>query len=127
MIIPEITIEEAAAVQPSKTWRLDLTSGRIRGGMIDGNTAVAQSAQCALLTERFAHIIHSWVYGSELQSLVGKDQDYIKAEAPRMIREALLQDDRVLSVSSFGFDGKIITFVMTTIYGTKEMAMEVMP
>jgi hypothetical protein len=127
MIIPEITIEEAAAVQPSKTWWLDLTSGRIRGGMIDGNTAVAQSAQCALLTERFAHIIHSWVYGSELQTLVGKDQDYIKAEAPRMIREALLQDERIKDVHSFAIDGKVITFVMKTIYGTQEMSMEVMP
>lgn len=125
MIIPEITIEEAAAVQPSKTWRLDLAAGRIRGGMIDGNAAAAQSAQCTLLTERFAHIIYSWNHGAELQTLVGKDADYIKAEAPRMIREALLQDDRILDARDFSFTQKVITFTLDTIYGSQRMSTEV--
>jgi hypothetical protein len=125
MIIPEITIEEAPIVQPSKTWRLDLNTGRILGGMIDGNAAVAQSAQCALLSERFAHLIYSWHYGSELQRLVGRDEDYVRAEAPRMIREALLQDERVLGVSGFEVIGKVITFVITTMYGSQRMSMEV--
>ncbi|MDL2217373.1 DUF2634 domain-containing protein [Christensenellaceae bacterium OttesenSCG-928-M15] len=125
MIIPDIEVQEALPTYPSRTWRLDFASGRIRGGMIDGNEAVGQAAQCALLTERFAYLYLSWDYGNEQQTLVGKDADYIRAETPRMIRAALLQDDRINDVHSFGFDGDVVTFTVDTIYGSQKIETEV--
>ncbi len=129
MIIPDIAIESEAESYPSRTWRLDFFAGRVRGsilgGMIDGNAAVGQAAQCALLTERFAYLYLPWDYGSELHTLVGKSQDYVHAEAQRMIREALLQDERILDVKDFAFDGDVITFRIDTIFGTQQMVTEV--
>ena len=56
MIIPDITIDTAAESYPSRTWQLDFAAGRvrgsIRGGMIDGNAAIGQAAQCALLRRK---------------------------------------------------------------------------
>lgn len=129
MIIPDITIDTAAESYPSRTWQLDFAAGRvrgsIRGGMIDGNAAIGQAAQCALLTERYAYLYLPWAYGSELHTLVGKPSDYVRAEAPRMIREALLEDDRIRDVRDFTFDGDVITFWIDTIYGTQKINAEV--
>ena len=120
MIIPNITIADEPIEVPSRTWRLDFAAGRvrgsIRGGMIDGNAAIGQAAQCALLP---------WEYGSELHTLVGKPSDYVRAEAPRMIREALLEDDRIRDVRDFTFDGDVIMFWIDTIYGTQKINAEV--
>ena len=129
MIIPNITIADEPIEVPSRTWRLDFAAGRvrgsIRGGMIDGNAAIGQAAQCALLTERYAYLYLPWEYGSELHMLVGKPSDYVRAEAPRMIREALLEDDRIRDVRDFTFDGDVIMFWIDTIYGTHKINAEV--
>ena len=129
MIIPNITIADEPIEVPSRTWRLDFAAGRvrgsIRGGMIDGNAAIGQAAQCALLTERYAYLYLPWEYGSELHMLVGKPSDYVRAEAPRMIREALLEDDRIRDVRDFTFDGDVIMFWIDTIFGTQKINAEV--
>ena len=42
-----------------------------------------------------------------------------------MIREALLEDDRIRDVRDFTFDGDVIMFWIDTIYGTQKINAEV--
>lgn len=86
--------------KPSLTWKLDLSSNRIKG-MIDNKDAVVQAVEKILLTERYAYRIYSWNYGAELQFYIGKDTDFVMADAEKTITEALTQDDRILGVENF--------------------------
>lgn len=104
----------------SRTYALDIDSGRIRG-MTDGREALKQVIYLILNTERYAHLIYSWNYGSETNDLIGQPKDYALPEIKRLITEALLQDDRILSVEKFEFSTKkfevLVTFTVNTIYG----------
>jgi Protein of unknown function (DUF2634). len=124
-MIPEVEAADVdLAEQPSKTWRLDLENNRI-SGFIDGLDAVIQSAFMALQTERYEHLIFSWQYGSELNTLVGKDSDYAYSEAKRMIQDALSTDTRITDVRDFSIENGVIRFVVDTIYGSRAAQTEV--
>jgi len=88
---------------PSKTYRLDRENNRIIG-YCDGVEAVKQAVYKVLLTERYAWMIYSWNYGSELNELFGKQMTTIYPEVKRRIEEALLQDDRIKKVRDFSFE-----------------------
>ncbi|MEG1429224.1 MAG: DUF2634 domain-containing protein [Hydrogenoanaerobacterium sp.] len=118
--IPQFTPEEP----PSKTWRIDFENNRI-SGYIDELEAVAQSALMALQTERYKHIIFSWQYGSELHTLIGRDDDYLFSEAKRMITEALSTDSRIKEVKDFVIKGKVLFFTIDTIFGSTQIGTEV--
>jgi phage baseplate assembly protein W len=99
-------------------------------GHCDGIEAVIQSIYKILNTERYQHIIYSWNYGFEFQDLLGKPVDYACVELQRRIQEALLQDDRITSVTDFKFDNSTkrtvkVTFVVHTIYGDVESERKV--
>jgi len=83
--------------QPSLTWKLDFENKRITQ-MIDGLEAVKQAAFVILETERFRYLIYSFNFGSELQGLIGKSPLLVRSEIQRLVREALLQDDRITDV-----------------------------
>ena len=103
------------------------TDDRI-SGYVDGLAAVAQMAYITLSTERYKFIIYSWDHGVELLDLYGKPIPYVIAVLPRRIREALLQDDRVLDVVDFKFDknGKRLhtSFAIVTDLGKIYTALE---
>lgn len=109
---------------PSKTWFLDHKNKRIIAH-IDGLNAVVQSAYCAIQTPRYEHLIFSWQYGSELHTLIGKDEAYVFSEAKRMIKETLSVDTRITDVRDFNFEDGVISFVIDTIFGSEELTMEV--
>lgn len=121
----EIAITEASEL-PSKTYRLDLKRGRCIG-MIDGTEAIGQAAFKILNTERFEHLIYSDDYGFE--SLIGKDEVLTKAEVPRRVKEALLQDERIQSVEGIDFisnkENAFIPLTVKSIYGDIELLQEV--
>jgi hypothetical protein len=124
-MIPEVEAADVdLAEQPSKTWRLDLENNRI-SGFIDGLDAVIQSAFMALQTERYEHLIFSWQYGSELNTLIGKDSDYAYSEAKRMIQDALSTDTRITGIRDFSNENGVIRFVIDTIYGSRAAQTEV--
>ena len=124
-MIPEVEAADVdLAEQPSKTWRLDLENNRI-SGFIDGLDAVIQSAFMALQTERYEHLIFSWQYGSELNTLIGKDSDYAYSEAKRMIQDALSTDTRITGIRDFSNENGVIRFVIDTIYGSRGAQTEV--
>lgn len=109
--------------QPSLTYRLDLDRGRIVG-MVDGLEAVNQAIRKHLTTPRFRCLIYDNQYGSEIKETViagDASPEYIEAEMPRMVRDALSIDSRVLDIHdfSFSFDGEEahIRFGASTIFG----------
>lgn len=109
--------------QPSRTWRLDLQRGTV-GGKIDGLDAVRQAVFKVLQTERYRYDIYSVDYGHELATLIGGDPLYVQSEVLRMIREALLQDDRIHAVENMRVglteDGLTVRFTVATEYGSFE-------
>ena len=118
--MPNLTLE----IPPSKTWRIDFEEKRLKP-FLDGKEAVAQAAFLAIQTQRYQYLIFSWQYGSEVETLIGREADFVFSEGRRMIEEALSIDPRITSLRDFSFDKQVISFVMETIYGTKKMNVEV--
>lgn len=114
---------------PSRTYRLDFVNRRIIG-KIDDKDAILQFAKKVLDTSKYAYTIYNWYYGNELLSLVGMAYEYIVVEAPRMVEEALLVDDRIKSVANFSFeklsiDSMKMSFRIYSVYGVVPYEMEV--
>ncbi|WP_010495090.1 DUF2634 domain-containing protein [Paenibacillus elgii] len=87
---------------PSKTYALDFETGEI-SGLIDGPDAIRQFIRKAIATARFRFLIYDAQYGCELEDLIGQDvpMPLLQAEIPRVIREALIYDDRIADVGNF--------------------------
>ena len=116
-----LTTDLEVSTQPSKTYRMYLDGDYING-TCDSLEAVKQSIYKTLNTERYHYIIYSWNYGVEFVDLIGQPISYVCSEIQRRIEEALLQDDRIESVSDFEFDTSnkhevVCTFVVHTIFG----------
>lgn len=114
-----ITNDEIVIVeQPSYTYK---QLEQVIQGHVDNIEAVKQSIKKILNTERYEHVIYDWNYGIELSDLIGKEKLYVCSELKTRIEEALLQDDRIISVSNFVFDSNktnvTIKFLVTTVYG----------
>jgi len=121
--IPIDSVEQERE-QPSLTYRLDLERGRIIG-KVDGLEAVNQFIRKALMTPRFRCIAYNNQYGSEIkETIIAGDasQEYINSEMPRIVRDALLADSRILEVRDFScsFKGEnaYIQFAVDTVFGT---------
>jgi len=120
-----VTELEQAREQPSRTYRLDFERGRIYAmGSCDGIEAAEQYIKKALLTPRFRCLIYDSQYGSEIkQTIIAGDvsSEYIETEMPRIVRDALLCDSRVLDVYDFSFEFRheraYIKFTADTIFG----------
>lgn len=114
--------------QPSLTYELNLKEKTI-AGYIDGLEAVKQAVVKILQTRRFEHLIYSSNYGQELESVIGRDPLWAYAEIERHIKEALLQDDRILSVDdmkiTFKGEHALAEFIVRSIYGAFHMTEEV--
>lgn len=111
-------------VAPSLTYKVKYaTDGQING-YTDGLEAVKQAIYKMINTERYEYIVYSWNYGIELLDLFGQPIPYVYAEIQRRITEALLVDDRVLSVYNFKFsnhrDDVLCTFAVDTVFGSIE-------
>lgn len=124
MISQNDTLDFEYQEPPSKTWYLDHKNKRIIS-KVDGINSVVQCAYCTLQTPRYKHIIFSWQYGSELQTLIGKDEAFVFSEAKRMIKDALSVDTRITDVREFTLEDGVISFVIDTIFGSHELTMGV--
>lgn len=106
----------------SKTFRIAYERESQFAGMTDELDAMRQAIYKIINTERYEYIIYSWNYGIELADLFGKPVPFVYAELPRRITEALMQDDRILSVGDFRMSynkkGDVLAeFTVHTIYG----------
>ena|SRR5699024_144809 len=105
---------------PSKTYKV--VNGRVVG-YADGLEAVRQAIEKVLSTERFAYLIYSEDYGSEITDLIGEQMDLAKSEIERLVTEAVEDDDRVLGVENFEIineteDSLTIYFEVQTVFGS---------
>lgn len=124
-ITPDIEVIKAAQL-PTRTYKLDFVKGRC-GGFIDGQKAMEQAIFKVLNTVRFKHLIYSSDYGFE--NMIGQDELYVRGDLGRRIQEALLQDERITSLSNFTLefvtkDDVLVDFVAHTIYGDVQLLKE---
>lgn len=115
--------------QPSRTYKIDFSSGRI-GGYIDGIEAVKQAIHKIVHTERFAYLIYSWNYGIELNSILGHGQEVLESELRRVITEALLADARITDVTDVQINmldkrTAAVEFTAVSIFGNVSVSEEV--
>ncbi len=116
-------------MQPSVNYRMNIPDNVI-SGTCHKLDAMMQVIYKILNTERYQYAIYSWNFGIELRDLFGEPVSYVCAELERRVREALIQDDRIESVTDFQFDTSIrhwvvCTFVVHTIFGDVEGKKEV--
>ena len=83
-----------------------------------------------LSTERYAYVIYSSQYGVELDRMIGQDYDFIVSDLERTITEALLADDRILSITDFvaeqtAIDRMTVTFTVNSVVGSTNINTEV--
>lgn len=119
-------IEEETEL-PTKTYRLDMDSGRI-SGMADGLEAVEQAVRKALITARFHNLIYDDDYGCEAGDAVHDKNvtpEYLETVLPELIKDAVSQDTRITDVRdfvmSFENDCAYISFTADTIFGETEI------
>lgn len=116
----------SAEANPGKTYAI--IDEKI-AGYIDGKDSIKQAISLMLNTERYKHLIYTWNYGHELNSLVGKDKELIEAELPRIIQECLTQDDRISEVRDFSFlydgDSLTVNFYAVTSEGIVESEVSI--
>jgi len=123
------TLEEKT--YSDNTYRIqELGSKIVVRGMTGGTEALRQTIFFILNTERYKFPIYSWNYGVELVRLYGKPMSLVMVEVERYIREALLQDDRVVSVEDFSFEvtskKKLhVTFFVNSVFGSIDTSVEV--
>lgn len=121
----EIEIE----TQPSLNYRMFFDKDAVIG-TVDELEAMKQVIFKILNTERFNYVIYSQNYGIELDDLFGEPLSFVCAELEDRITEALIQDDRIESVSDFDFSsdrkGEVLaTFTVHTIFGDIESERKV--
>lgn len=113
--------------EPTLTFKVE--NGRIRG-KVDELPAMVQAVDKILRTERLVYPIYSDQYGNDLNDLIGKDIGYAKVETERMIKEALLADDRVTDVEIDSIEPKnkdtlVVTGTCFTVFGKIAIDSEV--
>lgn len=124
-------IEDSNAVinenEVLREYEIDFKSGRMTGRIVEGLEAIKAWIYLALNVPRYRHVIYSWDYGSELDSLIGQGytQDHLETEVNRMIEEALLINKNILSIDNLVVaqesDKISVSFTASTIYGEVEI------
>lgn len=99
--------------------------------IVEGAEAVKVWCYVALRTKRFKHIIFSWNYGNEIESLIGKGNhvNLIKSQVIRFVREALIANPYIISIPFINLDTSndmLKIFVkINTVYGETEVNVNV--
>lgn len=113
---------------PTNTHKIIYNKDRV-SEYTTGLEAMRQAVYLIMNTERYKYPIYSWNRGIELLDLIGQQMTYVIPTVKERITDALLQDDRILSVSDFEFEqngNKLhVKCVVNTIFGDIETETEV--
>jgi hypothetical protein len=95
-------IETNVAPETSKTYQFDFSTGEFTGQTINEDVAIRQFIRKATATARFRFTIYDFDYGCEIEDLIGLDLplDLTEVEIKRVIKEALIFDDRIADVTN---------------------------
>lgn len=108
-------------VPPSSSYTYKLASPDKMDEYIYGIDALEQAIRLVFATRRYAYPIYSHNYGNEFSKLYGLKGAVFESEAKRLIKEALLTDDRITSVEGFSFsyesDRVLVAFTVKSIFG----------
>ena len=127
-IIPGTDRQMQVCAYPSATYK---HSGDRIAGRADGIESVRQAIRHILMTERYAYPIYPDSYGVELEQYIGREISYLKATIEETLKDALLQDDRIVSVSVISVERSdepndaMVTFAAETIYGEIKLGVSV--
>lgn len=97
--------------------------------IVEGNEAIKVWVYKSILTNRYQHSVYSWNYGSEINSIIGKNytRDLTEMEITRYIKESLEINPYItkVDVSNVSFiDAKLSVNVnLETIYGESEVVL----
>ncbi|MDU3406690.1 DUF2634 domain-containing protein [Clostridium sp.] len=120
------SLELVDEVETSRTYKILIGDSK---GYIEGLGALKQAIYKVLSTERYEYPIYSFNYGIDIESLIGKDYDYVRIELKRRIEECLLEDERINAVNNFSFEREEdvlkCTFEVESIYGNIILNKEV--
>ncbi|NHN31123.1 DUF2634 domain-containing protein [Paenibacillus agricola] len=96
-------VKVTRVTRPSKTYSFDFNTGELGLSTVDGIDALRQFIAKAIYTARFRFLIYTSQYGCEIDDLIGQDVStaLLQAEIPRVLKEALIYDDRILDVRNF--------------------------
>lgn len=88
----------------------------------DINSRTTFGIRKILQTERFQYLIYSWNYGMEWSRLIGKSRETALANLKQQLESALLQDDRILSITDLNVTDSgrrflTVSFTANTIFG----------
>jgi len=113
----------------NKSYRMDFENKRIVGTS-DGLDSVVQAVRKILSTPRYSERIYSGDYGIEINNLMGKSIPYVRANLWLAINEALMVDNRILSVTLDSLDQVAVdalraTFSVQSKYGTFSSSLSV--
>ena len=129
-MIPDSLIEDdlVTTEEPETSRTYKTMPDRIQG-YTDELEALQQFIHKVLGTEKYEYAIYSGSYGIDIESLIGKDRDYVRVELKRRIRECLLEDERITRVDNFTFsftgDELHCEFAVISIFGELLISMEV--
>lgn len=118
----EIETEEEEEETP-REYEIDFSTGELTGRIVEGLDAIKVWIYLALRVPRYRHVIYSWDYGNELETLVGQGytQDHLELEVNRMLEEALLINENILSIDNLEVtqesDKISVSFTANTLYG----------
>lgn len=115
---------------PDLTYKMLIEEERILGHTKTKREAMLQACYKLLNTPRYEYAIYPPGYGNELLTLMGKPITYCLAEIPRMIKESLLFDDRIMDVVDFDLEyikrnNIACLFTVISIYGKDVLNKEV--
>ena len=113
------------ATYPIQEWILDEDTGFLSEPELNIK-AIAQDIKFILTTERNMYPIMGSNFGIELLDLVGKDEQYIRAQIKSRIADALSVDDRIIKISEFTFkktdsNSLSVSFNVKTVLGDVPM------
>ena len=127
-----VTAQEAGSTVISAVKELAFDFGASQLILEDGNPKAVSGIEAlkiwiekAIRTARYRWPIYSFQYGSELEDIFGSSTPSaaVDSEIERVIRDALIYDNRIQDVNSFIFeaDGDLlkVTFTVTTAQGAK--------
>lgn len=98
--------------------------------LVEGNDALRIWIHFALLTARYRYTAHSRDYGSELDTLMGRNMsdEIVQTEVERFITEALMVNPYIKELYDFTFestgDGLKVEFNVKTVYGEENVEWE---